>query len=524
MKLLLVDDEAFVCERIRRQIDWEKLGIDELVSCSDGLQALNTLRTFQPDILLTDIRMPNLDGIKLAEEFLYQHPEARVIFISGYSDVPYLRSAIRLRAVSYVEKPIDMEELAADIQTAVDELRNLRQAHFDQETLLARGKISRRASIARAVIHVETCREAAALLREECGGIPDAQYGACVTALYRTAESETITEEELSERTADFFRSAETDAFAFLSEDRLGIILVCSGEARTKAAFLTPLFHSLTDFLAEKRIRCAHAVGPFCRNVNRIPASWLAAVKALPRCFYKEPGRLVTAREDPAPALNMEELPLSAYSHALKKENSDMIVSLLENLAGQLRLHDGTLPSDTLRFYYTILMRMYREAEKENVPLFDQPMDEYRMLDLLRSFPFLDQLQAYTLGVVRDYYEKVNNHYTDNPIVNKIIGYLQQNYGDPDLSVTQVSEHLKLSATYVCHLFRNVMGVTLGDYLTRLRMDRAREMLETGRYQVKEVARMVGYRNGNYFSYRYRKETGSAPTDRGPEADREGTR
>ena len=122
MKLLLVDDESFVRERIRLQINWQEIGIDQLEVCDDGERALNVIRVFKPDILVTDIRMPGLDGIKLAEEYLYHNPEAKVIFISGYSDVPYLRSAIRLRAVSYVEKPIDIAELTADIRTAAEEI------------------------------------------------------------------------------------------------------------------------------------------------------------------------------------------------------------------------------------------------------------------------------------------------------------------------------------------------------------------------------------------------------------------
>ena len=514
MKLLLVDDESFVCERIRRQIDWDQLGIDEMTSCCDGLQALNIIRTLRPDILVTDIRMPNLDGIKLAEEFLYQFPEARVIFISGYSDVPYLRSAIRLRAVSYVEKPIDMEELAADIRTAAEEIRNLHQVQIDRELLMSQGKLARKNAVARGLVHEETCGEAAQLLREMLNGRPACLFASCITQLYRSETAEALGEEDLCLQAISAFQAAEMDACAFLDGERLVIQLICFDEQQTKTASLSPVFRSLTSFLSGRNIRCGHSVGRFVRNPDQLPLSYQSAMKNLPRIFYKGPGCLLTDRGETPRSMDMSALSLSAYAHALKKDNSEMIVSLLENLAEQLRFHDATLPPEALRFYYAVLMRMFRDAEKENILLFEEPMDEYRMLDRLQRFPFLDDLQGYTLSVVRDYYEKVHNHYTDNPVVNKIIGYVQQSYADPDLSVTKIAEHMKLSSTYVCHLFRSVTDETLGDYLTRLRLEKAQELLETGRYQVREIARMVGYRNGNYFSYRFRKQMGYAPSDR----------
>ena len=498
MKLLLVDDESFVRERIRLQINWQELGIDQLEVCDDGERALGVIRAFKPDILVTDIRMPGLDGIKLAEEYLYHNPEAKVIFISGYSDVPYLRSAIRLRAVSYVEKPIDIEELSADIRTAVEEISNRYQVSLDREELRAKSLFTRQTSIAKSLISEEGGAEAVQALKDYARGKNFCLFASGVTQLFPSETGGFTPAEEMFTALAPVFENAGIGFCFFQDENRLVFHLLCTDETQKKT----------------RQITCCHVLGRFGRDASQLYNSYQSAIQSLPRHYYREPGCLILSQEEKPRSLDLNEIPLSAYSHALQKENSEMIVSMLDNLSGQLKMNDGTLPSDVLRFYYSIIMRMYREAEKENILLFDPPMDEYRMLDRLRSCHFLDELHEYTLGVIRDYYEKVNNHYTDNPVVNKIIGYVQQNYANPELSIGMISEHMNLSSSYLAHLFRNVTGCTLGDYLTKVRIDKAQEIMENGEYRVKDVARMVGYRNGNYFSYAFKKQKGFAPSGR----------
>lgn len=514
VKLLLVDDEAYVRERLARKIDWHAIGIDELSVCKDSEEAWEILRNSPPDILVTDIRMPKIDGVKLAEEFLYHVPTAKVIFISGYSDVPYLRSAIRLRVVSYVEKPIDIDELTRDIRTAVEEIRQYSQVRLNLEQIASSNKTARQTAIARAIMHEENCRNAEMLLEEYAQGRSYCSYVTVITQILDIKTPAFQSDEEVSLCLSQIFERAGLDVCFLPGTGQLVMHLLCVNDRQSSYAFLNPLFEQLTQALAEKAARCVHAAGCVVRRPSQIYTSYQSAVKKLPRCFYKRAGQLCMLADESPQSMNMEEVPLSAYSHALQKDSSQMIVSLLENLTAQLRFHDGTMPSEVLRFYYAVLMRMYREAEKANIRLSDRITNEYQLLDQLQKFHFLDDLQAFTLATIQDYYERVNNHYTENPVVNKILGYMKQNYADPDMSVSLIAEHMKLSSAYICHLFKDVMGTTIGAYLTRIRIEKAQELIESRRYRVKEVAQMVGYRNGNYFSYKFKKLLGYAPTDR----------
>ena len=119
MKLLIADDERLTREGLKNGIDWEALGIEEVRTAKDGKDALLQCVSFSPDILLTDVRMPHMDGIQLVAEFTKRFPEAGIIFMSGYSDREYLKAAIRYHAVSYVEKPIHLDEIRSAVSDAV---------------------------------------------------------------------------------------------------------------------------------------------------------------------------------------------------------------------------------------------------------------------------------------------------------------------------------------------------------------------------------------------------------------------
>lgn len=104
MKVLLVDDEPLTTESLERYIDWKGLGILEVRTASNGLEALELLPRFNPDVIVSDVRMPRMNGIEFATAARERYPDIKIIFLSGYSDKEYLKSAIHLKALSYVEK------------------------------------------------------------------------------------------------------------------------------------------------------------------------------------------------------------------------------------------------------------------------------------------------------------------------------------------------------------------------------------------------------------------------------------
>ena len=108
MKLLIVDDEELTRVGVISSINWQSIGIDEVLQADDGMNGLEMARMHKPDIILCDVRMPRLDGIQMLEQLEIILPDVVPVFMSGYSDKEYLKAAIKLKAVNYIEKPLDL--------------------------------------------------------------------------------------------------------------------------------------------------------------------------------------------------------------------------------------------------------------------------------------------------------------------------------------------------------------------------------------------------------------------------------
>ena len=125
MKLLIADDEKLTREGIRNLLDLKKLGITEVFLADDGIHGLEAARSHRPDIILTDVRMPRMTGVEMASRYLEEAPDTAVLFMSAYSDREYLKAAIKLKAVNYIDKPLDKKELENALAEAADRCRSL---------------------------------------------------------------------------------------------------------------------------------------------------------------------------------------------------------------------------------------------------------------------------------------------------------------------------------------------------------------------------------------------------------------
>ena len=121
MKLLIVDDEELTRTGVISSIDWQSIGIQEVLQADDGINGIEMARVHRPDIVLCDVRMPRLDGIAMLEQLEEILPDIVPVFMSGYSDKEYLKAAIKLKAVNYIEKPLN----PAEIRDAIVEARDL---------------------------------------------------------------------------------------------------------------------------------------------------------------------------------------------------------------------------------------------------------------------------------------------------------------------------------------------------------------------------------------------------------------
>ena len=121
--VLIVDDEAMPRNVLKDHLPWASLSVSQVHLASDGAEGIESARALCPDIIISDIKMPRLNGLEMAAAIREFLPECQFIFLSGYSDKEYLKGAIKVRAASYVEKPLDLEEITGALQDVISELK-----------------------------------------------------------------------------------------------------------------------------------------------------------------------------------------------------------------------------------------------------------------------------------------------------------------------------------------------------------------------------------------------------------------
>lgn len=126
LKILIADDEEMTRNGLAQYIDWGSLGIESVQTARNGIQALSFAQKTVPDILLTDIMMPHMDGIELTKKFRKVYPECRVVLFSGHADKDYLKSAINLHVDAYIDKPIDMDKVCYSVKKLAEDINKER--------------------------------------------------------------------------------------------------------------------------------------------------------------------------------------------------------------------------------------------------------------------------------------------------------------------------------------------------------------------------------------------------------------
>lgn len=506
MKVLIVDDEKLTREGLRDQIDWKGLGFTDVRCADDGLHGLEVGRQFRPDVILTDVRMPRLNGIQMSEQIQQLCPESSIIIMSGYSDKEYLKAAIRLRAVSYVEKPINLDEITAALREAAVRVanENMNRTH------------------SKAVVAYELTQypeqRGESTLDPSWFRTPTEAFTSAFTILIQNYDSGRMTTEDdarsINERLSPLFEN--------MSLERL--------YALRSPLYIFQMFSRLElsdgqiDFLGQRIteelkgiLKSFHVViGKQVKDFRNLHESYASAVITLQTAFFRPtnvylPGRNLSEK---AMFRSLEE---GNYESILKKYLTDRDREKLESFSGELLSamlgeKDYSLPNQIRELYYRLHLVLSGAARSMQLDP-SLPLDSgvvWNDVNACNTIYELDQLLARNITAVCDAMDTPTG---ESETIYNIKNYINRRYSNPALSIKEISTYAHLSTSYICTMFKNETGMTLNQYITEFRMARARDLLDDPRNKIVEIAGQVGYNDSNYFSKTFRKTFGMSPSE-----------
>lgn len=532
MKALIVDDEKHVRDAIRMLIDWDKYGIGEIREAPEGETAIRILEEEKPEIVFTDMRMPIKNGVELLEWIHLHHPSCKTIVVSGHDDFDFVRYTVKYGGMDYILKPIDPDELNEALEKAVEswkreyearlkdqirtiEINQIKPVYWDkffsgliQETAVSPaipanfGREFRLAAIpGQARVAVMSTDTMPLAVRGKFAGSPD--------LLFFTLGN-----------IANEFLQQDGCGYAFRNwNSQSELVLVCWHAADG----LTDRVRNINEGI-RRTLGCTldAGIGSAARFPENLRGSYREAAAALKRRnLLQAAGRILEYDASEAPRITP--LPFSRHEAEFRAALAGRQETLVRDAVSRWIASLEPLSAVTVEQlelwnheYAVFKSRLLGEfvPDGETAAAFAPKEEDAFILPLDENGTFSLHLleETVTRDLLRLSAMMAKLAQRERNIIPDIVDYIERHYHE-DISLQHIAERFFLSREYISRKFKQELNENLTDYITRIRLGKARQLLENPDLRIAEVAEMTGYRDEKYFSKVFKKNVGLSPTD-----------
>lgn len=527
-KIMLVDDEEEVRKSIIRKIDWEEAGFEVIGDAENGEDALERIEQIEPDVVLTDIKMPYMDGLTLAEKIRQLYPSIKIVIFSGFDEFDYAQRAIKLNVIEYILKPVNVEELTAilkkikkNLDEEIEQKRNvnlLRESYVKSLPIIREQFLN---DLMQGGLDEVTISEKLKEYEIDLGGAnkwiaaaihlePEEKVDKAVS-LHRERELIPISVMNLLEEKLE-----KQYRYTLFHSTFENILIAAIDEGNTQ----TELVALLGDICKETKkileVSVTIGVGESCSRLSEIGTSVKSALNALGYRAVTGSGGVIYIR-DVEPGvhgkLRFDSRMESELIAAVKFGPREKIEAVLSDVVG--RMYEAKVHYRQQQAYIlaviNALTQLSQQYDLRSNDMFGIETDYF---EILANIQKTDNLRQYLLEValrMNHVLEEERSNTTKN-VIQEAKQYIQDHYQDPELSVEKICRYLHMSPAYFSTMFKKETGQAYIAYLTEIRLNKAVELLNKTDDKTYVIAAKVGYPEQNYFSYVFKKKFGISPS------------
>ena len=513
-RVLIVDDEPVITEGLCMLVDWDSYGFKEVLTATDGDDALDKAKSKKFDLIITDIRMPGLSGLQLIKTIKSKYPATKLVIISGYNDFSYAKEAIKYGVRDYLLKPIDKEELTQALSKITKELdKDLHDQYLiSNKDNLVRDKL---------LLDVVNGKHSSFDVLDDSGLFCFDYSNLCFSvALIEIDKFQELMEENKEDARLIKFgvrnileNLFEHNNLGYVYEDTddlLGIILYFDNPENVKSRSFQ-LFSEAYSYVSnfyKNRINIAMSSA---NNFANIKTSRQQALFARERRFIVSSDTFIIPYDNVVVDESMElsiqwdsNLILNAIETLEYVQIKDQIGLLIEEVV------DKKLSRDIINgiiFNMTFaLQQLIKKHDKD--PL--ECLDIKSVLNYMNSYKNIRSLESWLNEICIN----VGNHivelgpYKSNNLIEKIIQYVNENFRQ-DLSLKSIANEFYLNSAYLGRLFKNETGENFNDYLNKKRISEAKKYYVSSNIRINKILYEVGYKNPEYFYRIFKKYEGT---------------
>ncbi|PKN94099.1 MAG: DNA-binding response regulator [Chloroflexi bacterium HGW-Chloroflexi-6] len=516
-KVFFVEDEIVTREGIRDNVDWKANGFEFAGEATDGETALPLMQTIRPDVLITDIKMPFMDGLQLSKIIRERMPWVKIIILSGHDEFEYAQQAIELGVTEYLLKPVTLQNLHRTLQKVAAQLDRERK---DQENLK---KLQEQLEVNQAALKEKFLLKLVVGAVSPTEAIEQGQLlgldliARCYLVIILKAnlkdrpEQFDYDEYQHLQQILTGLISNNPDIF-WLKKDWEELVLVMKGnspECLEEERDL--LLEQIKQEFKKTSYQFTVGAGTPKKRIADISRSFVEALVNIQDKENGEKGRLNQVM-DRAELLKVDKSAVENYLRCGVKEDFDKFFDTYIRPVSETALKSYLLKNYIFVDVVLATAKLIDELGGE----IEKVVPELSSIELtLANIQTIEQLreQAYKILSAALVFRDGQRNSQHTGIIQQAKEFIERHYMDPDLSLTDVACRVNLSPSHFSLIFSQEAHQTFKDHLTEIRIKKAKELLRTTALKAADIAYQVGYNDPHYFSYAFKKNTGLSPIE-----------
>ena len=515
INVLIVDDEYLLRKHICNSIDWELLDMRVCGEARDGNAALQVIAEKHPDIVLTDIRMPDMNGIELSKIIHERYPEILVIIITGYGEFEYAKEAVNANVFSYLLKPVHGKEYTAVLQKARERIIKERdKREFITRAERYRDIYSRAYDLKRAVGEPHTEAEVQELLQNAKATLSPQGLAVVVVnwetlrcSMADSQHREAARDKLEGQLRAKVFSEVCSVTFENATDE---LVILCNMDVAQQKAIASRMEQFCISLEVEREMKMFVGMSCIGSGYDHLHSLYLQAKKASKSIFVLANCKVLIYAdgEDTASSLLSQYFDSNELMVYLRQRDMEATRKYIETVMDGMTEQHAT--KEACIFVSLMLLSVLNKYLTENSQALEYNTNE--LIDTVSGKQSLEELKAFVLML----FEKSARSLPENSVMHeKVIQakqYIAEHYAEPDLSLNSIARALFINASYLCSLFKKGTKTTIVEYIKDHRLELAKQMFDDKTdLTISEVATAIGYGDEYYFMRCFKKKYGISP-------------
>lgn len=528
-KVLIIDDEPTIRKGLINIINWKKFQCEICGEASDGVEGLEKIEAYKPDLVFADINMPEINGLEMIKSAKQIVPHSKFIILSGYREFSYMQEAIKIGAFDYILKPSSIEDICEVVKRAVIELKYQRDDQLEAKKLRKCFEESipiLKEKLLYDIIFQININEEEIKEGFELYGIEINEFVMIMIEIDGDSKKKEPYQRQLYQ-----FGIVNTVEEMFAEEFKVEKIVLNNKQI----AFIIGT-HKTVELLEEDVYKKVHSIQQLVescfdftvsiaistkgKDVDELHDKMMECKNALAYRFYMGNSSIILYRDLSGFYKGQDNLAFDGIDKVLcntiKTGNEEDVVHILGQINDKV-IQTNLDPEYIKTFYWNLIyeINMIRISIK-NLEVQDKDLshDISSLYKLIDNATQVKELQDLLEDVAMSVVHRINryNKKNINQILQKAMDYICENY-TMSITLNELAEHTYVSTYYLSRMFKKELGKNFVEYLNEVRIDRAKELLKDNKYKTYEVAELVGIQDPHYFSKIFKKYVNMTPTE-----------